>query len=76
MISQSWRANWERVTPFLSFPPELRRVVYTTNQIEALNSKLRTAVRSRDHFPDQDAARTLTYLQITDIHRNTDRPRA
>jgi putative transposase len=74
MISQSWRANWERVTPFLSFPPELRRVVYTTNQIEALNSKLRTAVRSRGHFPDQDAARKLIYLQIRDITKRWQRP--
>ena len=74
MIATAWRANWERVTPFLSFPPELRRVVYTTNQIEALNSKLRTAVRSRGHFPDQDAARKLIYLQITDITKRWDRP--
>lgn len=74
MISQSWRANWERVTPFLSFPPELRRIVYTTNQIEALNSKLRIAVRSRGHFPDQDAARKLIYLQITDITKRWQRP--
>ena len=74
MISQSWLANWERVTPFLSFPPELRRVVYTTNQIEALNSKLRTAVRSRGHFPDQDAARKLIYLQIKDITKTWERP--
>lgn len=74
MISQSWQANWERVTPFLSFPPELRRVVYTTNQIEALNSKLRTAVRSRGHFPDHDAARKLIYLQIKDITKTWERP--
>jgi putative transposase len=74
MIAQSWRANWERVTPFLSFPPELRRVVYTTNQIEALNSKLRIAVRSRGHFPDQDAARKLIYLQIKDITKRWERP--
>jgi putative transposase len=74
MISQSWKANWERVTPFLGFPPELRRVVYTTNQIEALNSKLRTALRSRGHFPDQDAARKLIYLQIKDITKRWERP--
>jgi putative transposase len=74
MIAQSWRANWERVTPFLSFPPQLRRVVYTTNQIEALNSKLRIAVRTRGHFPDQDAARKLIYLQIKDITKTWERP--
>lgn len=74
MISQSWQTNWERITPFLSFPPQLRRIVYTTNQIEALNSKLRIAVRSRGHFPDQDAARKLIYLQITDITKRWQRP--
>jgi putative transposase len=74
MISHSWRTNWERITPFLSFPPQLRRIVYTTNQIEALNSKLRTAIRSRGHFPDQDAARKLIYLQINDITKRWDRP--
>jgi putative transposase len=74
MISQSWRANWERITPFLSFTPELRRVVYTTNQIEALNSKLRRAVQSRGHFPDHDAARKLIYLQIMDITKTWQRP--
>ena len=74
MITQGWRANWERVTPFLAFPPELRRVVYTTNQIEALNSKLRTAIRIRGHFPDQDAARKLIYLQIRQLTATWQRP--
>jgi putative transposase len=74
MITQGWRANWERVTPFLAFPPELRRVVYTTNQIEALNSKLRTAIRVRGHFPDQDAARKLMYLQIRQLTARWERP--
>jgi putative transposase len=74
MITQGWRANWERVTPFLAFPPELRRIVYTTNQIEALNSKLRTAIRVRGHFPDQDAARKLMYLQIRQLTNRWDRP--
>lgn len=57
MITQARRANWERIAPFLAFPPELCRVIYTTNQIEALNSKLRSAIRTRGHFPDHDAAR-------------------
>jgi putative transposase len=74
MITQSWRANWERVTPFLAFPPDLRRIVYTTNQIEALNSKLRTAIRIRGHFPDQDAARKLMYLQIQQLTARWERP--
>jgi putative transposase len=74
MISQSWHQNWERITPFLAFTPELRRIVYTTNQIEALNSKLRRAIRTRGHFPDQDAARKLIYLQLKDITQRWNRP--
>jgi putative transposase len=74
MITQGWRANWERVTPFLAFPPELRRIVYTTNQIEALNSKLRIAIRIRGHFPDPDAARKLIYLQIQQLTARWERP--
>lgn len=74
MIAQSWHANWERVTPFLAFPPTLRRIIYTTNQIEALNSKLRTAIRIRGHFPDHDAARKLIYLQIRQLADQWNRP--
>src|SRR5215210_2849666 len=55
----------EHVTPFLAFPPELRRVVYTTNAIEALNRQLRKAIKTKGHFPNQEAARKLIYLAIT-----------
>jgi hypothetical protein len=56
---------WEYVTPFLAFPPELRRVVYTTNAIEALNRQLRKAIKTKSHFPNEEAARKLIYLAIT-----------
>ena len=49
--AQSWRRNWELVIPFFAFPEGVRRIIYTTNAIEALNSKLRRAVRTRGHFP-------------------------
>ena len=62
MITQAWLNAWEFVTPFLVFPPEVRRLIYTTNAIEALNSKLRRAVRTRGHFPSDDAATKLLYL--------------
>src|SRR6478672_10014236 len=55
-IGQSWRRAWGEVIPFFGFPEEVRRIVYTTNAIEALNSKLRRAVRARGHFPSDDAA--------------------
>jgi putative transposase len=50
-IAQSWRRNWQLVMPFFAFPEAVRKIIYTTNAIEALNSKLRRAVRSRGHFP-------------------------
>ena len=61
-IGQSWRRAWGEVIPFFAFPDEVRRIVYTTNAIEALNSKLRRAVRARGHFPSDDAATKLLYL--------------
>ena len=61
-ISQSWRRAWAEVIPFFAFPEEVRRIIYTTNAIEALNSKLRRAVRVRGHFPSDEAATKLLYL--------------
>jgi putative transposase len=61
-IGQSWRRAWPEVIPFFAFPDEVRRIVYTTNSIEALNSKLRRAVRARGHFPNDEAATKLLYL--------------
>jgi putative transposase len=64
VITQAWLNAWEYVTPFLAFPPELRRVVYTTNAIEALNRQLRKAIKTKGHFPNEEAARKLIYLAI------------
>jgi putative transposase len=64
VIGQAWRDAWEYVVPFLSFEPEVRRVIYTTNAIEALNRQLRKAVKTKGHFPTEDAARKLIYLAI------------
>jgi len=61
-ISQSWRRAWAEVIPFFAFPDEVRKIIYTTNAIEALNSKLRRAVRARGHFPSDAAATKLLYL--------------
>lgn len=63
-IAQSWRRNWSCVIPFFAFPEAVRRIVYTTNAIEALNSKLRRAVRARGHFPSDEAAQKLLYLVL------------
>jgi putative transposase len=63
-IVQAWQDAWEHVTPFLAFGPEVRRVIYTTNAIEALNRQLRKAVKTKGHFPSEDAARKLLFLAI------------
>ena len=63
-IGQSWRRAWNEVIPFYAFPAEVRRILYTTNSIEALNSKLRRAVRARGHFPTDEAAMKLLFLVL------------
>jgi putative transposase len=63
-ITASWRRHWGEVIPFYAFPAEVRRLVYTTNAIEALHSKLRRAVRARGHFPHDDAVLKLLFLVL------------
>ncbi|WP_310355265.1 IS256 family transposase, partial [Methylobacterium sp. BE186] len=63
-IAQSWRRAWSEVVPFYAFPGEVRRILYTTNAIEALNATLRRAVRARGHFPTDEAALKLLYLVL------------
>ena len=63
-IGQSWRRAWSEVVPFYAFPADVRRILYTTNAIEALNSKLRRAVRARGHFPTDEAAMKLLFLVL------------
>lgn len=63
-IGQSWRRAWSEVIPFYAFPADVRRILYTTNAIEALNSKLRRAVRARGHFPTDEAAMKLLFLVL------------
>jgi len=58
----SWESSWNEFVPFLEFPPELRKVVYTTNAIESLNARFRRAVRHRGHFPNEQAALKVLYL--------------
>lgn len=64
VIAQSWRRHWAEVIPFYSFPADVRRIIYTTNAIEALNAKLRRAVRARGHFPTDDAVLKLLFLVL------------
>jgi putative transposase len=63
-ISQVWRRNWERVTPFFAFPAEIRKVIYTTNAVESLNMALRKIIKTRGSFPNEEAAIRLLYLAL------------
>ena len=73
-IGPAWRRNWHLVIPFFAFPEGVRRIIYTTNAIEALNSKLRRAVRARGHFPNDDAATKLLYLVLNRAAQDWKRP--
>lgn len=64
MIAAAWRKHWDHITPFLALPAELRKAVYTTNTIEALHRQIRKAIKTRGHFPDEQAATKLIYLAI------------
>jgi putative transposase len=64
MIAASWRERWEHITPFLALPGTLRQIVYTTNTIESLHRQIRKAIKTRGHFPDEQAATKLIYLAI------------
>ncbi len=70
MIAAAWRRDWEHITPFLALPEPLRRVVYTTNTIEAMHRQIRKAIKTRGHFLDEQAATTLIYLAIERAERN------
>jgi len=73
-IGQGWRRAWSEVIPFYSFPGEVRRILYTTNAIEALNSKPRRAVRARGHFPTDEAALKLLYLVLNQAEKEWTMP--
>lgn len=64
MIATAWRKRWDEITPFLAFPAEIRRSIYTTNAIEALNRQLRKVLKTRGHMPSDLAASKLLYLAI------------
>jgi putative transposase len=69
MIADAWRAHWPHITPFLALPEDLRRAVYTTNSIENLNRQIRKTIKTRGHFPDEQAATKLIYLAIQRAER-------
>jgi putative transposase len=72
----TWERAWERFSPFLAFPPALRKIIYTTNAIESFNFQIRKIIKNRGHFPTDDAAIKLIWLAIADIEDKRARQRA
>ena len=66
-VAAAWRRAWDRVIPFFAFPPPIRRVIYTTNAIESINARLRKIIKTRGHFPSDDAASKLIWLALRNI---------
>jgi len=66
-VVAAWRRAWDRVIPFFAFPPAVRRVIYTTNSIESVNARLRKIIKTRGHFPSDDAASKLIWLALRNI---------
>jgi putative transposase len=73
-IAKSWRSNWARVIPFFAHPPEIRKVIYTTNAIESLNMSLRKVTKARGSFPNDEAVFKLLYLALRNIAKKWTRP--
>ena len=73
-ISQSWRRNWSRIIPFFDYPPEIRKVIYTTNAIESVNMSLRKITKNRGSFPSDEALMKLFYLALKNISRKWTMP--
>lgn len=73
-VIKSWRRHWSQVVPFFAFSAPIRRAIYTTNAIESLNSTVRRAVRSKGHFPHDDAAKKLIYLALRGVAAKWKRP--
>ncbi len=73
-ISRAWSANWERLTPFFAYPEEIRRVIYTTNAIEAVNRSLRKVLKTRGALPSDESLFKLLYLALRNITRKWTMP--
>jgi transposase-like protein len=69
-----WRRAWEQIIPFFAYPPEVRKIIYTTNAIESLNMQLRKIIKTRGHFPSDEAATKLLYLALQNITKKWKSP--
>ncbi len=73
-IGQSWSRNWARIIPFFDYPPEIRKVIYTTNAIESINMSLRKVIKTRSSFPTDEAVSKLFYLALNNISKKWTMP--
>src|SRR6185437_4606673 len=73
-MCQIWRRNWERITPFFQYPAEIRKVIYTTNAVEALHRSLRKIIKTRGAFPHEQAALKLLFLALRQAAKKWNRP--
>ena len=73
-IGLSWRRNWARIIPFFDYPPEIRKVIYTTNAIESINMSLRKVIKTRSSFPTDEAVTKLFYLALRNISKKWTMP--
>ena len=74
MVVRSWRANWANLSTFFDYPPEIRKVIYTTNTIESINAQLRKVVKKMGAFPTEDSVRKVMYLAMTRAAQRWSRP--
>ena len=73
-VAAAWRRAWDRVIPFFAFPPDIRKVIYTTNALESVNARVRKIIKTRGHFPNDDAATKLIWLALRNIASEWSRP--
>lgn len=73
-VAAMWQRQWEQVIPFFAYPPEVRKIIYTTNAIESLHMQLRKIVKNRGHFPSDEAASKLLFLALRNIEKNWKMP--
>jgi putative transposase len=73
-IAQIWRRNWDRIIPFFAYPPEIRKIIYTTNAIESVNMSLRKITKNRGSFPSDEALSKLFYLALMNISKKWTMP--
>ena len=74
-IVPAWERQWEHVIPFLAYPREVRRIIYTTNALESVNMRVRKIIKTRGHFPSDEAAAKLIYLALRNIWKDWRCPR-